>query len=71
MQKTNHYILLTNVSFERCIRPRLKPILSGGERVPARQVPYRQKLVNIHVIQFSAKLCFSDNQFCSKILIEA
>ena len=29
-QKTNHYILLTNVSIKRCIRPSLKPIFSGG-----------------------------------------
>ena len=28
--KTNHYILLTNISIKRCIRPRLKPIYSGG-----------------------------------------
>ena len=27
------------------LRPRLKPISSGGERVPTRQVPYRQQQV--------------------------
>ena len=62
IQETNHYILLTNVSIKRCIRPRLKPISSGGERVPTRQVPYRQNQVNIHVVHFSAMLCFqADN----------
>ena len=40
IQKTNHYILLTNVS-----RPGSEPGSSGGGSVPTRQVPYRQKLV--------------------------
>ena len=43
--KTNHYILLTNISIKRCIKPHLKPIYLGGGRVPTRQVPYRQQQV--------------------------
>ena len=27
------------------LRPRLRPISSGGERVPTRQVPYRQQQI--------------------------
>ena len=27
------------------LRPRLRPIFSGGERVPTRQVPYRQQQI--------------------------
>ena len=40
--KTNHYILLTNVSIKRCIRPGSEPSSSVGGRVPTRQAPYRQ-----------------------------
>ena len=42
IQKTNHSILLTNVSIKRCFKPCSEPCSSGGGRVPARQVPYRQ-----------------------------
>ena len=42
LQKTNQYILLTNVSIKRYIRPGSEPGSSVGGRVPARQVPYRQ-----------------------------
>ena len=31
VQQTNHYILLTNVSIKRCIRPGYEPSSSGGE----------------------------------------
>ena len=30
VQKTNHYILLTNVIIKRCIRPGSQPCSSGG-----------------------------------------
>ena len=32
------------------LRPHLKPGSSGGGRVPIRQVPYRQILINIQVV---------------------
>ena len=32
--------------------------IRGGERVPTRQVPYRQKQVNIHVVYFPTTLSF-------------
>ena len=36
------------------LRPHLRPGLSGGggERVPTRQVPYRQNLIYIQVVYF-------------------
>ena len=59
IQKTNHYILLTNISIKRCIKTSLETyLLRGGGRVPTRQVPYRQKQVNIYVVHFSATLSF-------------
>ena len=38
IQKTNHYILLTNISIKRCIKPRLKLIYSGGGEEFVRKV---------------------------------
>ena len=42
IQKTNHYILLTNVSIKRCIKTSFDTLFFRGGRVPTRQVPYRQ-----------------------------
>ena len=49
IQKTNHYILLTNISIKRCTETSFETDQLRGGRVPTRQVPYRQKQVDIYV----------------------
>ena len=50
-RKTNHYILLTNVSIKRCIRPILKPISSGGEEFqPDKYLTDRIKWISMSFI---------------------
>ena len=52
-QKTNHYILLTNISIKRCIKTSFETdLLREGGRVPARQVPYRQGLILYLVVVY-------------------
>ena len=44
IQKTNHYILLTNVGIKRCIKTSFETgFIKGGDRVPTRQVPYSRQ----------------------------
>ena len=52
IRKTNHYILLTNVSIKRCIKTSFETGFIRGGRVPTRQVPYRQNLIYIQVVYF-------------------
>ena len=51
-RKTNHYILLTNVSIKICIKTSFETDFIRGGRVPTRQVPYRQNLIYIQVVYF-------------------
>ena len=58
IQKTNHYILLTNISIKRCTETSFETDQLRGGRVPTRQVPYRQKQVDIYVIHSFVTLDF-------------